>query len=103
MKACLVRFGIKAFKPALRKAAERLETLQTPEGTTLPPNTLAGMRRDMARLRFVIDQIKETGTARLQLLEQAPKQGPQAMARILGTASGAGHRRRHRNGGHAGP
>ena len=54
MKACLVRFGIRNFKPTLRKASERLETLSTPEGSSLPPNTLAEMRRDMARLRFVI-------------------------------------------------
>jgi transposase len=57
MKACLARFGIRNFKPTLRKASERLETLSTPEGSPLSPNTLAEMRRDMARLRFVIDQL----------------------------------------------
>ena len=69
MKACLARFGIRNFKPTLRKASERLETLSTPEGSPLPPNTLAEMRRDMARLRFVIDQIKEIEAARLKQLE----------------------------------
>ncbi len=34
MKACLVRFGIRNFKPTLRKASERLNELCTPEGTT---------------------------------------------------------------------
>ena len=62
MKACLIRFGIRTFKPTLRKAAERLETLITPQGVLLPPNTMAEMRRDMARLRFVMDQIKEIET-----------------------------------------
>ena len=46
MKACLVRFGIRNFKPTLRKASEQLETLNTPEGAPLPPNTLG---RDAAR------------------------------------------------------
>ena len=46
MKACLVRWGIRNFKPTLRQAPERLEVLRTPEGTPLPANTLAEMRRD---------------------------------------------------------
>jgi transposase len=59
IQACLARFGIRNFKPTLRKASERLNALISPEGSQLPPNTLAEMRRDMARLRFVINQIKE--------------------------------------------
>ena len=38
MKSCLVRFGVRNFKPTLRKAPERLATLNTPEGGPLPPN-----------------------------------------------------------------
>src|SRR4029077_17499288 len=34
----------------LRKMAERLATVHTPEGMPLPPNTLAELQRDMARL-----------------------------------------------------
>ena len=89
MKACLARFGIRNFKPTLRKASERLETLSTPEGSPLPPNTLAEMRRDMARLRFVIDQIKEI-EARLKQLEQAPEEGPLAMVKLVGRVIGVG-------------
>src|SRR3954451_11871915 len=59
MKGCLARFGVRTFKPTLRKAPDRLATLRTPEGVPLPPNTLLELRRDMARLRFVMDQIKE--------------------------------------------
>ena len=44
MKSCLVRFGIRNFKPTLRKAPERLATLGTPEGVPLPPNTLLELR-----------------------------------------------------------
>jgi transposase len=48
----------------LRNAPDRLATLRTPEGVPLPPNTLLELRRDMARLRFVMDQIKEVEEVR---------------------------------------
>ena len=41
---------IRGFNIKLRQAAERLAALRTPEGAPLPPNTLAELRRDMARL-----------------------------------------------------
>lgn len=41
MKACLIRFGVRSFKPTLRKAPELLARLRTPEGVPLPPNTIA--------------------------------------------------------------
>ena len=93
MKSGLARLGIRGFKPTLRKAPERLAMLRTPEGAPLPPNTLAELRRDMARLRFVMDQIKELEAMRLQRLEQTPGQGDDPPA-------GSGDR--GRNGGHAG-
>src|ERR1700732_50193 len=65
MKSLLARLGIRDFKPALRKAPEHLATLRTAEAMQLPPNTLAELRRDMARLRFVMDQITEIEQARL--------------------------------------
>ncbi len=90
MKACLIRLGIRDFKPTLRRAPERLEVLRTPEGAPLPPNTQAEMRRDMARLRFVENQIKEVEAARMQELEQAPAEGPHAMVRLLARVIGVG-------------
>jgi transposase len=90
MKACLIRFGVRAFKPTLRKAPDRLVKLRTPEGVPLPPNTIAEMRRDMARLLFVRDQIKEIEQARLQRLAQAPKQGAHAMVHLLARVVGVG-------------
>src|SRR4051794_18278783 len=36
MKSCLVRFGVRTFKPTLRNAPDRLATLRTPEGVPLP-------------------------------------------------------------------
>src|ERR1700738_4483880 len=64
MKSTLARLGIRSFKPTLRKAADRLATLHTPEGMPLPPNVLAELRRDMARLGFVGRQIRESEEAR---------------------------------------
>lgn len=90
MKSTLARLGIRGFKPTLRKAPELLTGLLTPEGVPLPPNTLAELRRDMARLRFVMGQIREIEAARLQQLEQHPEQGPHAMVRLLAQVIGVG-------------
>ena len=90
MKSCLVQFGIRNFKPTLRKAPERLATVGTPEGVPLPPNTLLELRRDMARLRFVMDQIKEVEEARAQRLEQAPQEKTHAMERLIARVIGVG-------------
>jgi transposase len=90
MKACLVRFGVRTFKPTLRKSPELLAKVRTPEGVALPPHTLAEMRRDMARLRFVRDQIKQIEQARLQRLGQAPRQRTHAMVRLLARVIGVG-------------
>jgi transposase len=83
LKSCFVRFGIRGFNPKLRKAPERLAALRTPEGTPMPPNTLDEVKRDMARLRFISDQINEIEKARLIRLQAAPKTGPNAMVRLL--------------------
>jgi hypothetical protein len=72
IKATLARLGIRNFKPTLRKAAERLATVHTPEGMPLPPNALAELQRDMARLRFVVSQIREIEEASQKRLEQQP-------------------------------
>ena len=53
MKAALARFGVRGFKPELRRALARLENLRTPEDVLLPPNTLSELRRDLARLMVV--------------------------------------------------
>src|SRR3982750_564263 len=91
MKGCLARLGIRGFRPASRGASERLEALRTPEGVGLPPNTLAELRRDMARLRFVSDQIAEIEAARLERLRQAPAEDrPHAMVRLLARVIGVG-------------
>jgi transposase len=90
MKATLARLGIRNFKPTLRKAAERLATLHTPEGSALPPNALAELQREIARLGFVTRQIKEIEEARQKRLEQEPESEPHAMVRHLARVVGVG-------------
>jgi transposase len=90
MKGALARLGVRGFKPTLRKACERLGTLRTAEGAPLPPNTLAELRRDMARLRLVREQIAEVEAARLQRLEEEPGSRPHAMVRLLARVIGVG-------------
>jgi transposase len=90
MKGALARLGVRGFKPTLRKAPERLAALRTAEGAPLPPNTLAELRRDMARLRLVREQIAELEAARLQRLEEEPGSRPHAMVRLLARVVGVG-------------
>jgi transposase len=90
IKSTLARLGIRHFKPTLRKAAERLATLHTAEGVPLPPNTLAELQRDMARLSFVISQIGEIEDARQKRLEQQPETEPHSMVRRLARVVGVG-------------
>ena len=51
-KSTLAWLGIRGFKPHLRHAAARLETLRTPEGMPLPANTMAELRREIVRLQL---------------------------------------------------
>ena len=90
MKAALIRLGIRGFNPKLKKAAGRLKDLRTPEGEPIPPNTLAELRRDMERRLLVSNQIRQIEEARLERLEQAPRDGPHAMVRLLARVIGVG-------------
>ncbi len=90
MKAALARLGIRGFKPELRNAPARLETLRTPEEVMLPPNTLGEIRRDMARLDVIREQIKTIEQARLESIGRAPDQPAHAMVRLLARVIGVG-------------
>ncbi|WP_245284286.1 transposase [Bradyrhizobium sp. WSM2254] len=74
VKANFARLGIRGFRPNLAQASSRLEALRTPEGAAVPANTLAELRRDMDRLRFVKQQIKEIETTRAKCLAGAPNE-----------------------------
>ncbi len=88
MKAALVRLGIRGFKPELRRAPKKLDGLRTPEDLPIPPNTLDELRRDLARLAMVREQIDMIEQARLARIEQAPETGPNAMVRLLASIVG---------------
>jgi len=90
MKAALIRLGIRGFKPELRRAPNKLDALRTPEGLPIPPNTLDELRRDLARLAMVREQIDLIEQARLARIEQAPDTGPNAMVRLLASIVGVG-------------
>ena len=59
----------------------------------MPPHTLAELQRDMARLRFLREQIGEIEAARLARLEQHPEQANHTMISLLARVIW----RRHRN------
>jgi transposase len=90
VKASLARLGIRGFRPNLAQASSRLEALRTPEGAAVPANTLAEMRRDMDRLRFVKQQIKEIETTRAKRLAGALNDQRHTMVRLLAQVVGVG-------------
>ena len=90
IKSTFARLGIRGFKPSLRTAAQQLERLRTPEGAPIPPNTLAELRREMARLRLLAEQIREIETARLERLVRQPDHGAHPMIRLLAQVRGLG-------------
>jgi transposase len=90
MKSALARLGIRGFKPELRKAPQLVDALRTPEDALIPPNTLAEIRRDLARLAILREQIKEIEQARLKHLEDAPQSASNAMVRLLASVIGLG-------------
>ncbi|MER9871356.1 IS110 family transposase [Mesorhizobium sp. M0136] len=92
IKAILARFGIRAFKPNLRKAAEKLEALHTAEGMPLPERSRAELRRNLGRLHLLREQIHEIEQERLRQLSVVPdtEKGPLAMVRLLSRIIGVG-------------
>jgi transposase len=78
--AVLVRFGIGGFKPMLRKAADKLLQLRTPDDEALPVHTLGELRRIVERLALIKAQIKAIEAARLA--PPAPS-ATQAQARVM--------------------
>jgi transposase len=90
VKANLARLGIRGFRPNLAQASSRLEALRTPEGAAVPANTLAELRRDMDRLRFVKQQIKEIETTRAKRLAGALNDQRHTMVRLLAQVVGVG-------------
>src|SRR6201982_3162496 len=57
MKSILVQFGVRNFKPTLRKAVEKIDAVRTPEGIPLPPNASAALRGHLERFRLLNEQL----------------------------------------------
>jgi transposase len=93
IKAIFTRFGLRTLRPTMSKLAERLEDLRTAECTPLPQNTLSELRRHLARLPFVRDQIRVVEQERLRKLAVAPpaeKNSPDAMVCLIARVLGVG-------------
>jgi transposase len=90
MKATFVRLGIRGFNPKLRNASERLTLLRTPEGRSIPPNTLAGLEREMAHLRLINQHIKQIEVVRQEQLRDASRAGLNAKVLQLVRVHGVG-------------
>jgi transposase len=90
MKSILIQFGVRNINPKLRKAAEKLDAVRTPEGVPLPPYTVAMLRRLMERMRVINGQIKAIEQERLQRLEQDPANKRNAMVLLLTRIVGLG-------------
>ena len=90
LKAAFVRLGIRSFNPKIKKAAEQLDGLRTPDGEPIPPNTLAEIKRDFERRKLVKEQIRTIEQSRLDHLAAAPAEGPSAMVRVLAQVVGIG-------------
>ena len=90
MKAMLIQFGVRNFKPVLRKASEKLDAVRTPEGIALPPNTVCALRRNMERLHLIKEQIKAIEQAQLQTLQRDPTEKMNAIIFLLVRIIGLG-------------
>jgi transposase len=92
IKAILARFGIRTFKPTLRKAVDKLDHVHTAEGILLPEHTRAELHRNFARLHLLYEQIHEIEHQRQRQLAVAvaAKTGPNAMVRLLARVVGVG-------------
>jgi transposase len=90
MKAILTQFGVRSFKPTLRKAAEKIAEVRTPERVPLPPNAAAAFRRHIEHFRLINEQIKAIEKTRLQRLRQHPTDKFNAMVFLLVRIIGLG-------------
>jgi transposase len=92
IKAILARFGIRRFTPTLRRTDDQFHALRTTEGTPLPDNTCAELRRNFARIRLLHAQVREIEHERLRQLAAAPtaEKGRHSMVRLLAQVIGVG-------------
>ena len=86
IKSTLARLGIRNFEPS-RASCNRAH----PGGHAVAAKHLGrALQRDMARLGFVVSQIREIEEARQKRSEQQPETGPHATVRLLARIVGVG-------------
>src|SRR6516165_1134878 len=111
IKSTLTRLGIRNFKPTLRKAAERLAIVHTPEGTPLPPNTLVEQQHEtgahamVRQLARIVGVGVETADLLVHELLSRPMRDRRAVARyagLTGSPDESGARRREQGLARAG-
>ena len=83
IKSALARLGIRGFGRPCARPRSGSSGCPRRKSEPVPPNTLAELRRERARLRLLTDQIREIETARLQRLEQRLYCGVHPMVRLL--------------------
>jgi transposase len=86
----LIRFGIRDFKPRLKKAAEKLEALRTFDERPLPPKTMEKLRRLMVQHQLLSDQMKEIEAARQQVVTVTNPDRIERMIQVLVLIVGLG-------------
>jgi transposase len=75
--------GASNFKPRLKKAAQRLEQVRGFDGTPLPPQIMAEVRRLMVRHQLVSDQLRELEAERDRVTQIAEPDRAGRMIQIL--------------------
>ena len=90
MKSILIQFGVRNFKPTLRKAPQKLADVRTPEGIPLPSNAVAALQRHMERFRILKEQIKAIEQTWLERLQRDPAEKFNAMVFLLARIIGLG-------------
>ncbi|MDB5407174.1 MAG: family transposase [Rhodospirillales bacterium] len=73
-----------------RAKTDRLAALRSPEGSELPARSLAELRRDMARLGFIEEQIAQIEQERQARIDEAPADAAANMVRTLTRIVGVG-------------
>jgi transposase len=86
----LCLYGVVGFKPRLKKAMVRLETLRAFDGAAVPENTMSEITRMMARHRLVSDQIKEIEAERDQVIKRERPDRAERMIQLLVRVHGLG-------------
>jgi len=90
MKSALARLAFAASSRPCARCPSSWRDCSLPRVPSCRQNTLAELQRDMARLRFIMEQIREIEAARLARLEQHPEQANPEMILLLARIIGVG-------------